>query len=103
MKFSKYKIDEFYLIVICGFLTTTIFCINLKQNKDTVTDQGPNRKEQLDISLVRLRVFVVYTYFFIDNANFRIREGRIIHQRRNVECTLMIGKLLLTGKAHMML
>ena len=44
MKFSKYKIDEFYLIVICGFLTTTIFCINLKQNKDTVTDQGPEQK-----------------------------------------------------------
>ena len=42
MKFSKYKIDEFYLIVICGFLTTTIFCINLKQNKDTVTDISIN-------------------------------------------------------------
>lgn len=25
MKFGKYKIDEFYLIVICGFLVTSIF------------------------------------------------------------------------------
>lgn len=25
MKFGKYKIDDFYLIVICGFLVTSIF------------------------------------------------------------------------------
>ncbi|EKS27326.1 hypothetical protein [Staphylococcus epidermidis] len=25
MKFGKYKIDEFYLIVIAGFLATSIF------------------------------------------------------------------------------
>nr|DAW86960.1 MAG TPA: hypothetical protein [Bacteriophage sp.] len=27
---------------------------------------------------VRLLVLVVYTYLFIDNANYRIRERRII-------------------------
>lgn len=46
MKFGKYKIDEFYLIVIAGFLN--------------------------------IYLCTIYAYFSSANANYRIRERRII-------------------------